>query len=451
MYRRALRVVWNYRRLKERRFKMKKIEYVVSDPQGIHARPCALLAQCCVNFKSAVTVKANENMASGQNVLELLNLHARMKDLLTIEIEGEDEEQAYEAVQEVLKKGFNEKKAVEVLKIAFFGTKDYDRIFFSELIKDKGEGTYNSDIKYFSSNLGPETANLANGYDAVCVFVNDNVSRPVIEQLHDFGIKLILLRCAGFNNVDLQAAKEYGITVLRVPAYSPYAVAEHAMAILQEANRHLHKAYNKVKDNNFALSGLLGLDLHNKVAGIVGTGKIGICMARICKGYGMTVLGWDAYPNQALEDEGLLTYVSKEELFQKADLISLHAPLFPSTYHIINEESISMMKNSVMLVNTARGGLVDTEALIAALKQGKFHAVALDVYEGEDNNVYTDRSDKAITDDITARLLMFPQVVLTSHQAFFTREAMQAIAVVTMENARNFNEGNDYGDAEVKA
>ncbi len=430
---------------------MKKIEYVVSDPQGIHARPCALLAQCCVNFKSAVTVKANENTASGQNVLELLNLHARMKDLLTIEIEGEDEEQAYEAVQEVLKKGFNEKKAVEVLKIAFFGTKDYDRIFFSELIKDKGEGTYNSDIKYFSSNLGPETANLANGYDAVCVFVNDNVSRPVIEQLHDFGIKLILLRCAGFNNVDLQAAKEYGITVLRVPAYSPYAVAEHAMAILQEANRHLHKAYNKVKDNNFALSGLLGLDLHNKVAGIVGTGKIGICMARICKGYGMTVLGWDAYPNQALEDEGLLTYVSKEELFQKADLISLHAPLFPSTYHIINEESISMMKNSVMLVNTARGGLVDTEALIAALKQGKFHAVALDVYEGEDNNVYTDRSDKAITDDITARLLMFPQVVLTSHQAFFTREAMQAIAVVTMENARNFNEGNDYGDAEVKA
>ena len=438
-------------RLRERRLYMKKIEYVVSDPQGIHARPCALLAQCCVNFKSAVTVKANENTASGQNVLELLNLHARMKDLLTIEIEGEDEEQAYEAVQEILKKGFAEKKAAEVLKIAFFGTKDYDRIFFSELIKDKGEGTYNSDIKYFSSNLGPETANLANGYDAVCVFVNDNVSRPVIEQLHDFGIRLILLRCAGFNNVDLQAAKEYGITVLRVPAYSPYAVAEHAMAILQEANRHLHKAYNKVKDNNFALSGLLGLDLHNKVAGIVGTGKIGICMARICKGYGMTVLGWDAYPNQALEDEGLLTYVEKEEIFQKADLISLQAPLFPSTYHIINEESISMMKKSVMLVNTARGGLVDTEALIAALKQGKFHAVALDVYEGEDNNVYTDRSDKAITDDITARLLMFPQVVLTSHQAFFTREAMQAIAVVTMENARNFNEGNDYGDAEVKA
>ena len=350
-----------------------------------------------------------------------------------------------------LEHSFNEKRTAEILKIAFFGTKDYDRIFFSELSRDKGEGTYNCEIKYFSSNLGPETAGMAKGYDAVCVFVNDNVSRPVIEQLHDNGVRLILLRCAGFNNVDLEAAKEYGLTVLRVPAYSPYAVAEHAMAILQEANRRLHKAYNKVRDNNFALSGLLGMDLHNKVAGIVGTGKIGICMARICKGYGMTVLGWDAYPNKALEEEGLLTYVEKEELFRRADLISLHAPLFPTTHHIVNAETIAMMKNTVMLVNTARGGLVDTEALIAALKQGKFHAVALDVYEGEDDNVYTDRSDQAIAEDITARLLMFPQVVMTSHQAFFTREAMQAIAVVTMENARNFNEGNDYGDAEVRA
>lgn len=430
---------------------MKTITYTVLNSQGIHARPCALLAQCCTTFKSYVTVSNKERTASGENVLELLALHGQKGDILTIQIEGEDEQAAYDAIQEVLKNEFNEKKTSSLLKIAFLGTKDYDRTFFSELAKDKGVGTYNCDIKYFSSNLGPETTHLANGYDAVCVFVNDNVSRPVVEQLHDYGIRLILLRCAGFNNVDMAAAKECGITVLRVPAYSPYAVAEHAMAILQEANRHLHKAYNKVKDNNFALSGLLGLDLHNKVAGIVGTGKIGVCMARICKGYGMTVLGWDAYPNQALVDEGLLTYVDKEELFQKADLISLHAPLFPSTYHIINETSISQMKNSVMLVNTARGGLIDTEALISALKQGKFHAVALDVYEGEDNNVYTDRSDKAITDDITARLLMFPQVVLTSHQTFFTREAMQAIAVVTMENARNFNEGNPLGDAEVKA
>lgn len=430
---------------------MKEITYVVSNQLGIHARPCALLAQCCVDFKSSIFVSANGRTASGENVLELLGLRAQKDDVLTIWIEGADEDQAFAAISHVLEKEFNEKRTAPVLKIAFFGTKDYDRIFFSELTKDKGEGTYNSDIKYFSSNLNPETANLARGYDAVCVFVNDNVSRPVVEQLHDNGVRLILLRCAGFNNVDLQAAKECGITVLRVPAYSPYAVAEHAMAILQEANRHLHKAYNKVKDNNFALSGLLGLDLHNKVAGIIGTGKIGVCMARICKGYGMTVLGWDAYPNQALVEEGLLTYVEKEELFQKADLISLHAPLFPSTHHIIDESSIALMKESVMLVNTARGELIDTEALIAALKRGKFHAVALDVYEGEDHNVYTDRSDKAITNDITARLLMFPQVVLTSHQAFFTREAMQAIAVVTMENARNFNEGNDFGNAAVTA
>lgn len=436
---------------RERKKNMKEITYVVTNRLGVHARPCALLAQCCVNYKSAVTVSANGRSADGRNVLALLSLAAKAGDTLSVQIEGSDEEQACEAINSVIQKEFNEKKTAGLLKIAFFGTKDYDRTFFSELVKDKGEGTYNSDIKYFTSNLGPETANLAKGYDAVCVFVNDNVSRPVVEELHEYGIRLILLRCAGFNNVDLAAARECGITVLRVPAYSPYAVAEHAMAILQEANRHLHKAYNKVKDNNFALSGLLGLDLHNKVAGIVGTGKIGVCMAHICKGYGMTVLGWDAYPNKALEEEGLLTYVEKEELFQKADLISLHAPLFPSTYHLINEESIALMKDQVMLVNTARGGLIDTEALIAALKKGKFHAVALDVYEGEDDNVYTDRSDIAIPDDITGRLLMFPQVVLTSHQAFFTREALQAIAFVTMENARNFNEGNDYGNAEVKA
>lgn len=430
---------------------MKEIRYLVTNPLGAHARPCAMLAQTCINYKSIVTVSCTENKADGRNVLEMLALGIKRGDLMLIEVNGPDEEECFNAILAVLEREFHAQKAAKLLKIAFFGTKDYDRIFFSELTKDKGEGTYNSEIRYLSSNLGPETVGLAEGSDAICIFVNDHAGRSVIEKLHAMNIQLILLRCAGFNNVDLEAAEEYGITVLRVPAYSPYAVAEHAMAIIQEANRHLHRAYNKVKDNNFALSGLLGVDLHNKVAGIVGTGKIGVCMARICKGYGMTVLGWDAYPNQALADEGLLTYVEKEELFKKADLISLHAPLFPSTYHIINEKSISMMKKNAMLVNTARGGLIDNEALIAALKEGRFHAVALDVYEGEDNNVYTDRSDMAIPDDITARLLNFPQVVLTSHQAFFTREAMQAIAVVTMENARNYNEGNPYGDALVKA
>ena len=226
------------------------------------------------------------------------------------------------------------------------------------------------------------------------------------------------------------------------------------MATLQEANRRLNKAYNKIRENNFDLSGLLGLDLHNKVAGIMGTGKIGVCMANICKGYGMTVLGWDAYPNKELEESGLLTYVTKEELLQRSDLISLHAPLIMGeggTYHLINKETIALMKDNAMLVNTARGGLIDAEALIDALKSNKFHAVALDVYEGEDPNVYTDRSGEVVTNDITGRLLMFPQVVLTSHQAFFTREALQAIATTTMENARNFAAGKDYGAAEVKA
>lgn len=433
---------------------MKEINYVVNNSLGIHARPAALLAQCCVNFKSAVTISKDDKEAAGDNVLQILALGAKKGDTLKLVIDGEDEEEAVQAITKLLHGEFEEKKKVGILKIAFFGTKDYDRTFFSELVKDKGEGTYNSEIKYFDSQLGPETAMLAKGYDAVCAFVNDNLSRPVIEILHECGVRLILMRCAGFNNIDLQAAKEYGITILRVPAYSPYAVAEHAMAILQEANRRLHKAYTKVKDNNFALSGLLGLDLHNKVAGIMGTGKIGVCMARICKGYGMTVLGWDAYPNQALVDEGLLTYVDKEELLRKSDLISLHCPLIMGeggTYHLINDDTIALMKDTAMIVNTGRGPLIDPEALIRALKKGKFHAVALDVYEGEDNNVYTDRSDVAITNDITARLQMFPQLVLTSHQAFFTREALQSIAVVTMENARNFNEGNDYGNAEVKA
>ena len=274
-----------------------------------------------------------------------------------------------------------------------------------------------------------------------------------VRKLIDCGVKLILLRCAGFNNVDLKAAKEYGMTVLRVPAYSPYAVAEHAMAILQAANRRLQRAYSRIRDNDFALSGLVGLDLHNKVAGIVGTGRIGQCFARICKGYGMTVIGWDAYPNRKLEDEGLLTYVTKEELFEKSDLISLHAPLIMGeggTYHIIDEKAISRMKDDVMLVNAARGGLIDNNALLEALRAGKFHAVALDVYEGEEQNVYTDHSGDVITNDITARLQFYPQVVITSHQAFFTREALQAIATTTMENALNFSTGKPYGDAEVK-
>ncbi len=432
---------------------MKVINYEVKNPLGIHARPAAILAQACTNFKAAVTIECNGESASGNNVLQILALHAAKGSTLKITIDGEDADACADKILEALNEIQPKDKATKVLRIAFFGTKEYDRLFFSELSKDKGEGTYNVDIEYFNSRLTIESVGLSRGYDGVCIFVNDEAPRPVIEKLAENGIKLILLRCAGFNNVDLDACKEHGITVLRVPAYSPYAVAEHAMAIIQDANRRITKGVNKVKDNNFSLNGLLGVDLHNKVAGIMGTGRIGQIMAKICKGYGMTVLGWDAYPNKALEDQGLLTYVTKEELLRKSDLISLHAPLIMGeggTYHLIDDKEIEMMKNGVMLVNTSRGGLVNVDALIRGLRANKFHAVALDVYEGEDSNVYTDHSDDMMQNSVAARLVTFPNLILTSHQAFFTREALQAIAAVTMENARNFNEGLPYGPAEVK-
>ena len=431
---------------------MKNFECVVENPLGIHARPAALIAQLCVNLKSQVTIRNGENTASGNDVLQILALKAKKGDLLEVSVEGPNEEEDVEKVKQLVCTDCVEKNNSSVLKVAFFNTKDYDRIFFSKLANETGPGTYNVEINYLESRLTKETAALAKGHDAICIFVNDEAPKAVIDILHNEGIRLILLRCAGFNNVDLESCKEYGIKVLRVPAYSPYAVAEHAMAILQEANRRLHRADRKVRENNFALSGLLGVDLHNKICGVMGTGKIGECFARIAKGYGMSIIAWDPYPNQKLVDEGLLSYVDKDELLAKADLISLHVPLIMGengTYHIIDEEAIAKMKKHVMLVNTARGPLIDAEALIAALKEGKFQAVALDVYEGEDENVYTDRSDEALPHSITARLQMFPQLVLTSHQAFFTREAMQAIAVTTMENARNFNEGKDLGQAEV--
>ena len=340
----------------------------------------------------------------------------------------------------------------EPLKMAFFGAKEYEKVYFDDILAVKGEENFNIEIKYFATKLTEETAYLAAGFEAVCIFVNDDASAKVLNILKAGGVRLLLLRCAGYNNVDMRAAILYGIKVLRVPSYSPHAVAEHAMAIISAANRRIHKAYLRVKDNNFALRGLLGVDLYGKKAGIIGTGQIGRCMARICRGYGMDVIAWDVRPDWELEENGLLKYVTKENLFKEADLISLHAPLVPGekgTYHLINEEAISLMKDTVMLVNTSRGGLIDTEALIAALKEHKFQAVALDVYEGEDDNVYIDYSDVPICSDITARLMSFPNVIITSHQAFFTREALQEIAEVTLNNARNYQLGLSYGDSEV--
>jgi len=431
---------------------VKTISYQITNPLGMHARPAAFVAQACVNLPSQITFSFGGKTADGANVLQLIGLGARNGSVLEISAEGGNEEEALQKVLAVLEEKLNGKRKMDVLRIAFFGAKDYDKLFFSKLAEETGDGTYNCDIKYFNCRLTPETAYLASGYDAVCIFVNDECPRSAIEMLYEGGVGLILLRCAGFNNVDLEAAKEFGIKVARVPAYSPHAVAEHAMALVMTANRRLHKAIPKVKENNFALSGLLGLDLYNKVAGIIGTGKIGQCMANICKGFGMTVVAWDAYPNKALEESGLLTYVTFDELLERSDLISLHAPLIMGeggTYHLLNAEAFAKMKDTAMLVNTARGGLIDTEALIDALKAGKFHAVGLDVYEGEDENVYTDRSDDFLNNDITARLQMFPNVILTSHQAFFTREALQAIAVETLENARNYNANLPLGAAEL--
>ena len=427
---------------------MQTIQFEVTNPFGIHARPAAILAQACVKIPSQITVKCNGKSANGNNVLQLLGLHAKQGSVLEISAEGGDEAASLAQVEQILNDTFAEKKKVDVLKVAFFGTKDYDRLFFSELIKDKGEGTFNCDITFFNTRLTPETAYLANGYQAVCIFVNDECPAQVVDTLADGGVKLVLLRCMGFNNVD------WGLTVIRVPAYSPYAVAEHAMAIIQACNRRLHKAIYRVKDNNFSLDGLMGVDLHNKVAGLIGTGQIGQCFARICKGFGMTVIAWDAYPNRKLEEEGLLTYVEKNEVYAKADLISLHVPLFMGeggTFHIIDADAISRMKEDAMLVNAGRGALIDTEALIAALRKGKFHAVALDVYEDEDAFVYTDHSNDFLLHENLVTLLSFPNVIVTSHQAFFTREALQAIAGTTLENARNFNEGNPLGNGECKA
>ena len=320
------------------------------------------------------------------------------------------------------------------MKILFYGAKDYDHIYFDQLAPG-----FDCQIDYLTANLERSTAPLAKGYPAICAFVNADCGRPVLERLHREGVELLLLRCAGFNNVDLPAAKALGITVLRVPGYSPEAVAEFAMALALAANRRIHKAYIKVRNNNFALDGLLGRNLHGGVAGIVGTGKIGAAMARICKGFGMEVIAYDKYPNPNLE--GLLTYVPLEELLRRSDLISLHCPLTEENYHMLSRETLGMMKDSAILVNTSRGPLIDTDALLEVLRQHKFAAVALDVYEDEDEQVFEDFSDNVLANDNVALLLAFPNVIVTSHQAFFTHTALQAIAQTTLENARAFQRG----------
>ena len=323
------------------------------------------------------------------------------------------------------------------MKILFYDTKSYDRESFQEALKDFPSVT----VEYTKSDLDPRTAALSEGFDAVCAFVSSDAGTKTLEILHSKGIRLLLMRCAGFNNVDMDTAKKYGIRVMRVPGYSPEAVAEHAMALALACNRRLYKAYNKVRENDFSLTGLMGFNFYQKTAGIIGTGKIGAAMCRICHGFGMKVIAYDVFENPALKD--FVTYVSLDELLAESDLISLHCPLMDSTYHLINIDTIKKMKDGVILVNTSRGALVKTEDLIEGIRMHKFAGVGLDVYEEETNNVFEDRSDEILEHSTTARLLSFPNVMITSHQGFFTREALSAIAETTLQNAMDFESGKE--------
>lgn len=314
------------------------------------------------------------------------------------------------------------------MKIAVFSTKAYDRRFL-----DEENEKHNHEIAYFEAHMREASAPLANGYDAVCVFVNDTLDLPTLEILHEGGTKVIALRCAGFNNVDLQAAARLGMSVVRVPAYSPYAVAEHTTALLLAMNRKIHRAHNRVHDGNFALDGLLGFDLHGKTVGVIGTGKIGEVFIRIMKGFGCHVNAYDIKPNPECEAAGA-TYVDLPTLFETSDIISLHCPLNPHTHHLIDEAAIERMKKDVMIINTSRGGLIDAVALIAGLKSGKVGYVGLDVYEEESDLFFEDLSGKVIQDDVFARLLSFPNVIITGHQAFFTSNALQNISETTLTN-----------------
>lgn len=315
------------------------------------------------------------------------------------------------------------------MKIAFFDTKPYDKLYFTEANK-----AYKFKIKFFENKLNEDTAALAQGYDAVCVFVNDVVDKKVVDILYASNVKLIALRCAGYNNVDFKAAYNK-LHVVRVPAYSPYAVAEHAVALMVTLNRKIHKAYNRTRENNFNINGLLGFDMHNKTIGIIGTGKIGQLVAKIAGGYGMKVLAYDAFPSDV---EGM-TYVDLDTLYKESDIITLHCPLVKETYHMIDREAIAKMQQHVMLINTSRGGLVDTEALIEAVKNKQVGSAGLDVYEEEEEYFFEDFSDAGIEDDVLARLLTFNNVLVTSHQAFFTKEALLNIATTTLGNIDAFN------------
>ncbi|SDN94857.1 2-hydroxyacid dehydrogenase [Acetanaerobacterium elongatum] len=318
-------------------------------------------------------------------------------------------------------------------KLAFFDAKPYDKIWFDQL-----KESYNFKIKYFENKLNEDTAAMAAGSDGVVAFVNDTVDAPVIETLYKQGIRILALRSAGYNNVDFKAAYNK-IHVVRVPAYSPYAVAEHAMALLLTLNRKIHRAYNRTRDYNFSLNGLTGFDLHGKTIGVVGTGKIGQVFIDICRGFGLQVLAYDPFPVEGKQIE----YVSLSELCSKADIISLHCPLTKDTHHMINSQTLSQMRDGVVIVNTSRGALIDSEALLEAIKSKKVGAAGLDVYEEESELFFEDFSNTIIQDDILARLVSMPNVIVTSHQAFLTNEALHNIAETTLKNLKSYFDGEE--------
>lgn len=321
------------------------------------------------------------------------------------------------------------------MKILFYDTKKYDKDSFDKVLPQYED----IQVEYIEPDISVQTAKYAKGFEAVCGFVSSDLSKDVIKEFHKAGVKLILMRCAGYNNVDLKECRKCDIIVLRVPGYSPEAVAEHAMALALACNRRIHKAYIKVRENNFSLTGLTGLNFHGKTAGIIGTGKIGAAMCRICHGFGMKVIAYDIYKNPDLD---FVDYTELDKLLEKSDLISLHCPLTDDSYHMINSKTIKKMKDNVMLVNTSRGALIDTDDLIKGIREHKFHSVGLDVYEEETHNVFENREDDILETSITSRLLSFPNVIVTSHQAFLTKEALEAISYTTMENAMSYIEGN---------
>ena len=326
------------------------------------------------------------------------------------------------------------------MKIAFFDTKPYDIPGFEQF----SAGT-DLELKFFETKLNADTVSLAAGYDAVCVFVNDNVNAEVVNRLHELGVKAIALRCAGFNNVDIKAAAGK-IAVFRVPAYSPYAVAEHAMALLLTINRRTHKAYLRTRNIDFSLNGFAGFDLHGKTVGLIGTGKIGRIFGDICRGFGMNIIAYDKFPNPNAGFE----YVELDELFARSDIISLHCPLTEDTHHLINAKSIELMKPTVTIINTSRGGLINTYDLIQGLKSKRVGAACLDVYEEEGAFFYEDFSGHIVRDDKLVRLISMPNVLVTSHQAFLTEEALSNIAETTIDNLQRFFNGDPNPATEVR-